>query len=1395
MPSYIRTWIIAPGLLCCVLFLSACITPDNDVLDGLGTPDVTSCSSISGVEDGANYSPRNAITLGTDNRTHPDVFYMGWAQLDERSDLRFPQEGYDGNGFEDKLLVTRKTASPSDDTDPNSDNLVRTWQLLPHVDNDCNDVEKIRIHSFDVAPNGRSLYVSMARTGDTNLGIYRLDLETSDLAKISQENDIHFTYPTYVGNDPDTKHEMLVVAKTVTADDIPNNYAQRVQLVDEYDRAPTPLIHTMDSQTGETVRIGFNNSHQTEPFVMVGPDGNRIVVFTQWEHQDSVNRFALWKAQIDGSDNFTFFGQESSTDKSGEHLFQGREVKSGPYKGYVLMTESHHKFDAEGHIAMTFRHHQELRSVKHYLQKVDVVGSTNTDLSRNPEHYNDDSFIYSSRADSNYTYQLYVKDFPAEVGSEAPAGVGEKLTPDTNDYHFVQARSYYPPERELIAPTDTADLGENRVSFTNDNLQGKSGFLVQNLTESDNGVQHQLDGVAPEDISMQFFIPSHHFSNSYAVGLKSSPEMSIPASGFISPESDGSMGVVMKNGLYVWKVNKRFKHNDEDIWLPVRSERQEITFVPNRVNACNQCHQERDEANLHLYTNLSETIAEKKMKGNLSDVVDISTYNAAYSIPDFHKDIMPLLTKPAVDGGKSCADCHTAGTKLNLSNSTGPEAMNATYRTLIKGAHLMDDGQTLLPYSNDSINPLGMDNKYQPAPLLWSLLLGDDLAVPADAEHAEDSSRNLDREGDYGATYDEAVEETINNINAQYDHSRHLSSEDIQKFITYSSTQMPAGLSDRMDFTEQGTSYRWGTAGQKAYQSMVRNCFSCHNSFTGESGGGIEDPEFGLPVTKRFSSGTGMRDNRLRFMVRNHLANKTDTKYSQFSYQSDLNSSRYHTLLSATYRIDFDKVENSEILRYALGLDIDGNPLTEAEHGVKHPQVFSSEQDADYLALENWANGLDAIPNQAPTLDSSIPAFTIKEYDAPAYLPAPITWSDPDLGPNGKQELSQVTISDNSTSEHSFNDSMLALDYDSFNEARLETYAILGDRGEQNFEFQVTDGDANSTQQVSVTITSDYQVPKPSVTLPNAYAFYTVRNLGGNAEAGQLRRLEYDADNPSEPKDTLIGVIEGYSNEWTTVYRRSDKGWLYFMEQSTQMIHVVDEATAVVQFRIQLNHEGNKQGDMHKQTSYLLWWRSKEGLDELNSDGCSDGELQGLLESKLSDLADKNGDWYTGLGCGELPAEGIGYTVEVTPEYRTKLSDGANTLSVYTWKRATFMSKWVNKGTDEVVDRFVDRMNVLNLVTGKAKSLGDYKFEEGVIGDDSTLYPEATYDNVRAVVVAEDGAFYGFNKNTNDQPVSIFNFDPLEGVQQPVETPEWIKAYFTNYQDYGTPFLVIEPRQ
>lgn len=1370
----------------CFTALSGCISPSNEVIEGLGSPDPTQCSTIPDVEDGTLYQPRTeAVTLATDNRKHPDVFYMAWSKLDNRSDLRFPEKGYDDNGFEDKLLVSRKLA----------DGTTRHWQLLPQLDNTCNDVEKIRLHSFDVAPNGRSLYISMAKTDldgtvrDKKLKIYRYDLENFTLKQISKDehNGTHFMYPTYIGNDPITKEEILIVSKTVTKDEIPLNYHTKSELRDEYDRAPTPLIHTMNANTGEINRIGFNNSHQTEPFVMTGPDKNKIAVFTQWEHQAAVNRFALWKMQIDGSDEFTFYGEESATDRRADNIFQGRVVRSGTYKDYILMAQgnrSHNSFAAEGDIVMTFRHHQELRSDRIPLQTVTRINSVDTDISRNPEHYNDQSFIYSYRQDSEFTYDLLIKDF------DATSGNGEQLTPETNDYHYVQARSFYPPEQEQVAPTDAKSLGENRVSFTNKNLNGKAGFLVHTLLESDNGVQHQLDGTSANDISMQFFIPSHHFNDSKTIGLQSNPEMSIPASGFIKPESDGSFGAILNEGLYTWKVNKRFKYDGGDLWLPVRAERQEINFVPNRVNACNQCHQERNQPNVDKYENF-DSIAAQKMRGDLSGITDITDpnyYNAYYNVPDFHKDIMPLFTSapthPDNTAKKSCADCHNAGSKLNLSNASGPETMNATYRTVVLGAHKLPNNAGIVPYSNNSINPLGMENSYHPAPFMWSLLLNDDLSVPADSSHPNNSSRNLDRAGDYGATYVSAVETSIKDINSQYDHSKHWSLADMQKFITYSSTQMPADLSNRSTFKSNALSTS-SVAAQKAYQAIVRQCYDCHNDFTNANGEGIEADGYGLPWEKRFASSNNLRNRQVRFVVKRHVANKKDTMFSQYTGQSDLVKAKNETLQSARYRIDFKNTDNSELFRYALGTDLAGNDLNETDHHIKHPKVLQKTA-ADYLAIENWVKGTDNIANQLPTISYADDNLTLTEYADPAELPKLIRWTDPDGDPvsgsthgvpynSTSGELSQAFIVGSGTSEHSFQDTMLALTYQDFNSAKLKTYAILGDRGNQQFTFNVTDGhSSNNTQTIDLTVEKgDYEVPTPSTSLPtNFYAFYTDKNNGA------LHKLESDPNDINTPIDTVVGTITNYDSHWQAVYRRSDKGWLYFVDQEAQEIHVVDETNATTQFVITLNHEPKKEGDMHKMTNYLVWWRPKEGLDHLSNPNCPDGELQGILESKLSDNKDKNGEWYIGLGCSTADET-------IVPDHRTKLPDGANTIAAYTWRRATFMVKRVDNG--------VDHFNVLNLVTGKPKALDDFDFPETTDANTGEVFPAGQYFNARAIVVSEDGRFYGFNKDANDQPVEIFNFDPLQKIQQPVTTPQWVTDYFANYLNYGTPFIVIEP--
>ena len=1317
-----RIWLAS---LVIPLLLQGCISPDNKTFDGMGTPDITQCGTIPGVGDGINYVPRVDSTFASDGEQHPDIFYMAWSQLDSRSDLRFPARGYSDDGYEDKLLVSRE----------NLDGSIATWQLLPALEDSCVDAEKVRIHSFDMAPDGRSLFISMRRDDHPRLAIYEYNIYSRSYRKITHDDNHDFTYPTYVGDDAQSGHRTLFVSKTVDETEIPVIYAGAV-LLDEYDRAPTPLIHRLDAETGDTLRIGLNNSHQTEPVLLDRENGTPLVVFTQWEHQASVNRFSLWKTQIDGSDNFTFLGQESRTDASGANLFQPRQIKSGPYAGYVIATEgarSNHRFAAEGNIVVAQRNELDLRSDLISLSRVDASSGMDLNLARNPEHYNDSSFVYSFRDSVDNGYGIYLKEYPSATAVNGP---GMQIIADSN-YHFIQPRSFSHSAVPLTAPDDGV-LGEGRSSYTNMALNGRSGFLVQNLIESDNGVQHQLDGTTPDEISLQFFAPSQTFSDSRTIGVGNSPEMSIPASGFISPESDGSIGVVMKSGLYVWKVNKSFNQNGNKFWIPVRAERQEVSFVPNRVNACNQCHQERSQQNIDRYTGFS-SIASAKMEGDLSNVTDISNYDTAADVPDFHADIMPMFTTPNT-AGVSCASCHGVRDKLNLGNTTGPEARTATWRALSSGAYKLPGTEETVPYLSASINPIAMDNKYGPAPFLWSLLLNDDLSRPPEAGYPNDASRNLDRSGDYGAAYDARIEAAIADVNGQYDHSSHWSAAQVQHFITYSSTQVPVGLSDRISFVADGVNGLEGAGAQRAYQALVRNCFDCHNN---HAGAGIDAPGLGLPLEKRFSGATDIKSAQLRLVIDSHLANKGDTTYAPYEWQSNLEETMYRTLESARYRVNYANPDESELLVYARADALHGN--------VAHNAILSTSS-ADYIALRDWILGLPGV-NQLPQLDTPLAPLVLNEYDDPQWI-GPLTWSDPD------GDLSQLMLSASASSEHIAGDSMLALDYTSLTSAMIKGYAILGDRGDHQIEMRVTDGEQGVvTQTVPVTITSDYIVPPPIDALPTAYAFYTVR------ETGELRKID------SSGNDVSVGIISHYSTDWTTVYRRADRGWLYFFNQEAQQVTIVDESNAVVLSTIQLDHAPNRETATHKQTVSLLWWRPADGVD--GSSSCPGGELQGMLESKLS--LTMNGDFYVGLGCGD------GGTV--VPEYRTRLADGGNTISVYVWRRATFMSKWVVEG--------IDRLNVLNLVTGKSKPINDYRFAETLYN--GTLYPARDYMNVRAVVVAEDGAFYGFNKDL-DAPIELFNFDPIEGVQQPLTMPTWLEGFMSNYQLHATPFLVIEPR-
>ncbi len=114
---------------------------------------------------------------------------------------KLPQEGLENSdeGLKDKLLVSRKQ----------EDGSYKTWQIYPSLDNECKDVDKVRIQSFDVAPDGKSLYIAMSKpvydendtlkendlNPDRNLGIFKLDIASKKITPITHDYSHGYSYP------------------------------------------------------------------------------------------------------------------------------------------------------------------------------------------------------------------------------------------------------------------------------------------------------------------------------------------------------------------------------------------------------------------------------------------------------------------------------------------------------------------------------------------------------------------------------------------------------------------------------------------------------------------------------------------------------------------------------------------------------------------------------------------------------------------------------------------------------------------------------------------------------------------------------------------------------------------------------------------------------------------------------------------------------------------------------------------------------------------------------------------------------------------------------------------------------------------------------------------------
>ena len=98
--------------------------------------------------------------------------------------------------------------------------------------------------------------------------------------------------------------------------------------LDEYERERVLNLHTMTATGGDITQISVNQSHDRNPVVM--EDGH--IMFSRWEHVGPRNRFAIFKANPDGTGMFVHYGAQSP----GNSFLHPREMDpKGKFSGQL----------------------------------------------------------------------------------------------------------------------------------------------------------------------------------------------------------------------------------------------------------------------------------------------------------------------------------------------------------------------------------------------------------------------------------------------------------------------------------------------------------------------------------------------------------------------------------------------------------------------------------------------------------------------------------------------------------------------------------------------------------------------------------------------------------------------------------------------------------------------------------------------------------------------------------------------------------------------------------------------------------------------------------------------------------------------------------------------------
>jgi hydrazine synthase alpha subunit-like protein len=163
----------------------------------------------------------------------------------------------------------------------------------------------------EISFDGKKILFSMRRNRDSNWHLYEMNIDGTNLNQLTDQVVGHDMDPVYLPNG------QILFAST------------RPQIVDEYERRESPLLHvadrTADGRLTNIRQISFNQSHDTNP--MVHSSGK--VYYSRWEHLGDPNKFSIFAINPDGSRPFVLYGNHFPRGSGSRVYLDPRELADG----------------------------------------------------------------------------------------------------------------------------------------------------------------------------------------------------------------------------------------------------------------------------------------------------------------------------------------------------------------------------------------------------------------------------------------------------------------------------------------------------------------------------------------------------------------------------------------------------------------------------------------------------------------------------------------------------------------------------------------------------------------------------------------------------------------------------------------------------------------------------------------------------------------------------------------------------------------------------------------------------------------------------------------------------------------------------------------------------------